>query len=424
MQNRRIFFNTLWMLFDRVFILVLKLVVIVKIANYYGPQEYGMYQYAVSVVAIFEMCVTFVDGRVVKKKYENNAPENLVWNATLSRMLFSVLALLIGTIYLLLSGENAEYNLIFIILLLNSIIINVRFGMQNRYEYIYKAKKIVISSNIALTIGGFLQLVAVYFNFAISVIAIITAISSLICLVIIYKQYQKDFGSIFKGKFSRKIIQELVQESIPLAIAASCATIYSRCDSIMIGNMLSKAEVGIYAIAVNLIHVVEIALIPIRESVFPKMIQLYRTDLKQYERRYIQITAVMTWVYILGVSASFIILPILFEFMNAEYALAYPIYKIYVISAFFMYNAGLRAGHYAIINRGSILMYSQIISVIANVILNYLLIKTIGVYGAAIATVITECISLWISNIFFGRTGREVLIWQIMGLNPLHIFKQ
>ena len=69
-------------------------------------------------------------------------------------------------------------------------------------------------------------------------------------------------------------------------------------------------------------------------------------------------------------------------------------------------------------------MYSQIISVIANVILNYLLIKTIGVYGAAIATVITECISLWISNIFFGRTGREVLIWQIMGLNPLHIFKQ
>ena len=121
MQNRRIFFNTLWMLFDRVFILVLKLVVIVKIANYYGPQEYGMYQYAVSVVAIFEMCVTFVDGRVVKKKYENNAPENLVWNATLSRMLFSVLALLIGTIYLLLSGENAEYNLIFIILLLNSI---------------------------------------------------------------------------------------------------------------------------------------------------------------------------------------------------------------------------------------------------------------------------------------------------------------
>ena len=50
----------------------------------------------------------------------------------------------------------------------------------------------MISSNIALTIGGFLQLVAVYFNFAISVIAIITAISSLICLVIIYKQYQKE----------------------------------------------------------------------------------------------------------------------------------------------------------------------------------------------------------------------------------------
>ena len=65
----RIFKNTGWMLFDKVFILILNLVVTVRIANYYGKETYGVYQYAVSVVALFEILVGFVDGRVVKKNW-------------------------------------------------------------------------------------------------------------------------------------------------------------------------------------------------------------------------------------------------------------------------------------------------------------------------------------------------------------------
>ena len=68
---RRILANTGWMLFDKVFILVLNLVVTVKMANYYGTLGYGTYQYAVSIVALFEVFVTFVDARVVKKRYSS-----------------------------------------------------------------------------------------------------------------------------------------------------------------------------------------------------------------------------------------------------------------------------------------------------------------------------------------------------------------
>ena len=56
------------MIFDKVFLLVLSLIVTVKIANYFGVVEYGNYQYAFSVVSILEIFVTFVDGRVIKKR--------------------------------------------------------------------------------------------------------------------------------------------------------------------------------------------------------------------------------------------------------------------------------------------------------------------------------------------------------------------
>lgn len=420
---KRIMANTGWMLFDKVFILLLNLVVTAHIANYYGKLEYGTYQYAVSVVALFEVLVTFVDARVVKKRYRSENPEELVWNATVTRILFSSVSLLGGIVYLSFCGEQKDYNAIFLVLLVNAVIINLRFGMQNRYEYLLKSKTVILASNVALIIGGVLQLIAVSLHLSILAIAVITALTALLSLMIVYIKYRKDFGRLVQGKVKKSLVVGLIRESLPLAIAASCAIVYSRCDSIMIGNMISKEDVGIYAIAVKLIHVVQIGIAPVRESVFPQMILLFETNKKQYEIRYIQITAILTWVYILVVIISFGVLPFAFKYLKPEYGEAFPVYKVYVIGTFFMYNAGLRAGHYTLINRGSILMYSQIISVVLNVVLNYILIKKLGIYGAAIATGVTQGISLFVSNLFFGQTGREIFMWQLKGLNPLNILK-
>ena len=421
---KNILSNTLWMLFDKLFILILNLVVTVKVANYYGTTDYGVYQYAVSVIAIFEILLTFVDGRVIKKRYLTTNPQQLVWTATLIRILFAGVSLLGGVIYLFLCNETHEYNVIFCVLLCNAVITNMRFGMQNRYEYLLKSKKVIIVVNIALSIGAVLQLIAVHLHLRIVFVAYITLFTSFVSFVIIYFQYKKEFGTLLCKKVDKLLIKNIILDSTPLAVAASCAIIYSRCDSIMIGNMLSKSDVGIYAIAVKLITIVQMGISPIRESVYPKMIELYDTDKKQYAKRYVQITAILTWVYIIGVLVSFLILPFILNCLNEEYSEAFPIYQIYVLGSFFMYNAGLRAGHYTLINKGSILMYSQITSVVINFVLNYIMIPYIGLYGAAAATVITQGISLLVSNICFGKVGLEVFKWQIQGLNPIYVLKK
>ena len=420
---KKILSNSLWMLFDKFFILALNLIVTVKIANYYGSNDYGIYEYAVSVVALFEMLVAFVDGRVIKKRYISGNPQELVWTATITRLLFSFICLIGGIAYLVICENSYEYNVVFFILLINAIVINLRFGMQNRYEYLLKSKKVIIASNVALTIGGILQLLAVHYHLPITYIALITAISSCISLTIVYIQYKIEFGQLFFKKVDKTLIRNILFESTPLAVAASCAIIYSRCGTIMIGNMLSKSDVGIYAISVKLLTIVQIGIAPIRESVYPKLIELYSKDKQLYVKKYIQITAITTWLYIIVVLSSFLILPFAFTFLNQEYADAFPIYQVAVLSSFFMYNAALRAGHYTLINKGSVLMYSQIASVIINVVLNYVLIKYIGIYGAALSTVITQCISLHLSNLCFGKVGIEVFKWQMLGMNPVRIIR-
>ena len=409
---KKILSNTLWMIFDKVFLLILNLVVTVKIANY-----------AVSVVTILEILVAFVDGRVVKKRYITNNPDNLVFNATICRVIFSIGTALIGLIFIVVSQRGTQFSVMFSILLINSILVNLRFGMANRFEYLLKSKKTVIAADISALLSSILQLIAVQLQCSIITISVIAAISSGINLSIVAIQYKTEFTRKGILYFDKSLIKQLIKESTPLAIAASCATIYTRCDSVMLGSMMTAAEVGIYSISVKLISAVQIAIVPIRESVYPKLITLYAKDKNEYAKRYVQISSLLTWIYICGVSLSFVVLPYAFRFLKPEYAEAFPVYRIHVIGTFFMYNAALRAGHYTLINRGSILTYSQIVSVIVNVILNIVGIKYLGMYGAAFATIVTQGLSLFLSNLAFGKEGREVFIWQVKAVNPLSMLR-
>lgn len=419
----KILINTFWMLFDKVFILFLNLVVTFRVANHFGKLEYGNYEYAASIVAILEILVTFVDGRVVKKYYPKYDGNVLVFNATVCRVIFSGISAVIGVVYVFISGKDAIFSIVFSVLLLNAILTNLRFGMANRFEYLLKSRKTVIAADASALIGGLLQLIVVQMNGSLIAISIVAVVTSAMNLTILFIQYRIEFGGDRKGKLDKALVMKMIRESLPLAIAASCATIYAKCDSVMLGSMLSDGEVGIYAISVKLVSVVQVVAVAVRESVYPKMITLYSSNRAAYANNYVRITSILTWLCILGIAASFLVLPFIFRFLNADYAEAFPVYQVLVIQMLFLYNAALRAGHFTLIQRGDILVYVQIPCMLLNIVLNWIGIRQWGMYGAALATVVTQGLSLFVSNVFFGQEGREVFRWQLKALNPINMIR-
>ncbi len=419
----KILVNAGWMVFDKIFYLLLNIVVIVKVANHYGPYDYGLFEYATSIVAIFGIVGSFIDGRVIKKSYRNNI-ELVVSTVTIGRLLLSIISSIIGLIFVCLFNFSQTFLAIFIALTLNNVVVEARYGMQNLFEFSLKSKKVVLSSEIAQLIGCTLQLVIVAKKYPIQYIAYVTMISAVLNFIILYSIYRKEFRRRLFSGFDCNLIKNFLIESFPLAIAASCNIVYTKCDSIMLGSMLSTSEVGIYSIAVKLVSILQIIINPVRESVYPKLIELYRNSPKKYSITYIKITSMLTWFYIVFAAVSIMILPIILRVFKPEYAPAFNIYCVYVIGSFFMFNAALRAGHYTLIKRGNILMIAQIISMIINVFLNYIGIRAVGMIGAAIATVITQSISLLFSNLLFGKEGQAVFLLQIKGMNPKYIMKK
>lgn len=421
---KNIFFNTIWMVFDKIFYLVLSVIVVVKIANHYGSYEYGLFEYATSIVAIFEIVVSLIDGRVIKKSYGNNQAGVIVSSVTIGRLALSIISTIIGLAFVSIFGYGQSFLTIFAVLMLNTVVVDARFGMQNRFEYSLKSKKVVLASELAQIIGFALQLVAVEIDLSIQYIAYSATISAVLNFVFLYIMYRMEFGTRLLCGMDLKIIKIFIVESFPLAIAASCNVVYTRCDSVMLGSMLTTSEVGIYSIAVKLVSVLQIIINPVRESVYPKLIELYPKNPKKYATMYIKITSMLTWFYIVFATVSLFILPKILKIFKPEYAPSFNVYCVYVIGSFFVFNAALRAGHYTLIQRGNILMITQMISVVINVVLNYIGIITMGMIGAATATVVTQGISLLFSNLFFGKEGQEVFRLQINGMNPRYIFQK
>lgn len=413
--------NISWMIFDKVFLILLNLVVTVRVANHYGASLFGEYQYAVSIASVLEVLVTFVDGRIVKKSYSRHPPETVVFCATVCRVLFSGLSFLIGLVLIAVLKADRELSVMLVMQMLVMTTDGLLFGMANRFEFLLESKKVVIALDASRLLSGLGQLLAIRLDWGIPSIPFISLLCGMVNLVILRIQYRREFHVPLIQKPDRSLIKGMIRESAPLAVAASCATIYTRCDSVMLGAMLGSAEVGIYSISLKLINVIQIPIGPVRETVFPKFINLYETDRKRYEYCYVKLTSIACWGYLVIAALSVTVLPFFFRFLSPEYAEAFPVFKIHLLGSFFMFNALLRAGHFTLTGDGRILMWAQLVSVAVNIVLNLAGIRRFGMYGAAMATALTQFISLFLSNLFF-RNGRQVFWWQVKALNPKYIF--
>ena len=422
----KIIHNILWMIFDRVFVIVMGLFVTLRVVNYYQMYDYGVYQYALSVIAILEMGTFFVDARVVKKMYLAYDNSDVVFSVTILRLLITFCIMLVSVVCAFLMNTDRLFIIIFVLLLLNLNVNQLKFGITNYLEYNLESKIITIVSSIVLFIGYLFQLYIVKLCLPIVYICLVSILVTIVNCIILFNIFFKKYNScinLFVG-INKELLKIVFLESLPLALAAICAGIYAHCDVLMIGGLMSMREVAVYGLAVKLVNTLQLPLNPIRESLYPLFVKRYGDNIKAFYNLYLKISSILTWLVIVGVLLSYCALSIVFKFVNTSYADSLYVYIILSFSVIFIYNASLRSSYVTIINKGKILMISQIISVFVNIVLNVFLIMCIGMFGAAISTVLTQFLSLFVSNVFFGEEGKRIFSIQFKAFNPIYIIRK
>ncbi len=419
--------NIVWLMFDQVFILVLQFAVGIKIANYYGAELYGKYNYAVSLVAFSAIFFELLNSRVIKKHYTDDNFNNVVFNVNFFR---NTMAGIIFFVPILLKLTVGMDNLLFYMLLLiclDNVLTTATYGIENFFEFKLESRRVVISNNIVKIISYTLQYVGMLFGMGIIAVPAIRCIGSLIRMGILKFQYQRTYLSKLESlekRVDKGLLLNIIDEGKFLWVTYISFLVYTQVDRLMIKQYLGVAEVGIYTIGVQLSTILAILLGPVQNSLFPKMMELYRRDYKEYYNFYLFSNILITQFYLVVTVISIFVVKLLFGYVYAqEYTPAIGVYSILAVSIFIKANGSLQTGHMTLKNITKKSFYKTLISLVINIVLNAILIPRYGIDGAAIATLITQFTALFLID-FFIEEYREQAWIQLKSFNSFYLLKE
>lgn len=424
---KKIINNIGWLIFDKVFILLLQFFIGVKIANYYGATLFGQYSYAISLVAFSNIFFELINSRVLKKYYTKNNFNILVFNTNFFKNSIAIILFFIPIIYKFFYKIDNILFYLLLLLCLDNILMTSTSGIENFFEYKLEAKRIVISNNIVKIISYFLQYICMALNKGIIFIAIVRCIGSLIRVIILKYQYNNSYLRKLENKVRKldiKLIGKIINESKYLWFSVVSFLIYTQTDRLMINHYLGIEEVGVYTIGMQLSSVLAILIGPIQNSLFPKFLELYRNDYQKYYNFYKLTNTIITQFYLIITLISIIVVKYTFKYVySSQYDGAILIYSILAFSVFIKANGSLQTSHMTIKNITKKSFYKTLVSLILNIILNILLIPKYGINGAAIATLITQFIALFLID-FFIKEYQEQAIIQLKSLNLIYLIKE
>lgn len=424
---KKIINNIGWLIFDKVFILLLQFFVGVKIANYYGATLFGQYSYAISLVAFSNIFFELINSRVLKKYYTKNNFNILVFNTNFFKNSIAIILFFIPIVGRFFYKIDDTLFCLLLLLCLDNVLMTATSGIENFFEYKLEAKRIVISNNIVKIISYFLQYICMILNKGIIFIAIVRCIGSLIRVIILKYQYNSSYLGKLENKSVKldiKLIVKIIDESKYLWFSFVSFLIYTQTDRLMINHYLGVEEVGVYTIGMQLSNILAILIGPIQNSLFPKFLELYRNDYQKYYNFYKLTNTIITQFYLIITLISIIVVKYTFKYVySSQYDGAILIYSILAFSVFIKANGSLQTSHMTIKNITKKSFYKTLVSLILNIILNILLIPKYGINGAAIATLITQFIALFLID-FFIKEYQEQAIIQLKSLNLIYLIKE
>ncbi len=204
---------------------------------------------------------------------------------------------------------------------------------------------------------------------------------------ILWKKYLSKLKKYENSKDSLRISQ-LWNEAITLGLVLFLIQFYFRIDTIMLGVLSSKAEVGLYSVAFNLMEGTFFIPTIVMAAIFPGLSQT-----KQFKIYFRKGLLLLSLTGIVGGAAVFFLAEIIIQlFFAPEFQDSAEILQILALAIPIIFWGYLMTQSLVALDHNRIYLGITACAVLLNVLLNYWLIPQYGASGAATATVITEAL--------------------------------
>lgn len=387
-------------------------------ARYLGPSNYGLLNYANSIVAfVVPLAQLGLRNVLVEEIIAHPEREGKTLGTSIVMSVASSILCIFGCLAFV-SIVNVGERETFIVCALYSI--SLVFQMTEMIQYWYQAKLLSkYTSVVSLIAYG---IVAVYKFFLlvsgknIYWFAISYALDFFIISIVLFFIYKKVGNQ--KLSFSFSLGKQLFSKSKYYIVANMMVTVFAQTDKIMIKMFVGDAENGYYSTAVTCAGITGFVFGAVLDSLRPVIFESKKVSQKDFEKN---VTLLYSIIFYMGMIQNVFLTVFAKQVVNILYGSAYlaaiPLLQIITWYSAFSYMGTVRNMWMLAEEKQKYLWILNMSGALLNVVGNFIMIPHIGVAGAAIASVLTQFFTNFLLC-FIVRPIRPTSKMIIKALNP------
>jgi len=415
--------NTGWLLFDRIFRIVIGLTIGAWIARHLGPAQFGELAYVLSFIAFFQVIADLqADGFIVRDIAQERGEASVILGTALwLRLIFGIAAWLCaaGLMFFLHQEDLQLFWLTAIIggtmVFRSSETVDIWFQSQS------KSKRTVIAKFVAYLLSNGIKVVLLLLKaplIAFAGVMCLECAATALGLAIAYRR----FPTNDRWRATLSQAKQLLTLCWPFIACSFMITVFTRIDQIMLKEMLGEEELGVFAAALPISQALTVIPSTLIISLAPFVARKISQDEQLYEDALVTIFRAFALLSLSGAAMIMLASPWLIKFMyGSQYKFSAVVLSVHVFANVFIFQGF--AQELWIINKNvrSVFLVSTFAAAIIGICSNALLINKFGVLGAVFSymlalgasVVVIPCLlrrdlfDLYLRS-FFGRSKARI----------------
>jgi O-antigen/teichoic acid export membrane protein len=391
--------NSLIVLATQVLTKALLFGITVLVARKLGPAGNGKFAFAFALTALFSVIATFgMDPLLVREVSRSpRAAGPLAATSLLLRILFSALSISGMVLVLLLIGKPADVFRLTLLLGLSMAFSVFSFTFYSVFEghELFHVKGFLSVSSFALKFASIF--IGLSRGYGLLFIGLVCLASDLLTFLACMAVSGRITGRLRMKAPVLPEMASMLRTAVPFVAATAFVMVYYRVDTVLLSVLRTDREVGWYDAAYNFIYGLRLFPASGAAAVLPVLSRLFIADRPRALRLYRKIFLIAGAASLPLVVGFFFASAHLVRFVYGEaYLPAAAALRILVWVGALMFVNAFQGVFLIAANRQNDLLLATAVGALSNIVFNVIFIPSWSLYGAALATVLSEILVFFV----------------------------
>lgn len=424
MKEKQVFKNANWIIICRLAQSIFQLIIGMLTARYLGPSNYGLINYAASIVAFaLPLMKLGMNSILVYELIESPEKEGEIIGTSIVLNVASSIICFFGVVAFSSIINYGDSVTIWVCALYGFSLFFAAIEMiQYWFQYKLLSKYSSIVALIVYIVGSIYKAYLLITEKNVYWFSVSHSIEYGLIGFSLFLLYFKNNGQRMSFSFLRA--RKMLDRSKHYIIAALMVVVIQNTDHIMLTSMIDTVENGLYSAAITSVTVFQFVYIAIVDSFRPLILSRKKEKSMDYENNVSRLYGLTLYIAVAQGAAFFVLSEMIVLLLyGTEYIGAVPILRILVFYFVFSVMGLVRNVWILAEEKQKYLWIINLLGALFNIVLNAVMIPFWGAVGAAVASLLTQFFANFVLGFIIKplRVNNKLML---KGLNPRYIFRE